>query len=329
MMDERRATQMKRIGVLTSGGDAPGMNAAIRAVVRVAYEHEMEVFGIKRGYQGFLEGKADLLSRADVSGISLDGGTILGTMRCKEFEDKANRKAAIDRIKQAYGLEGLVVIGGDGTFQGAQALSNEGMPTVGVPGTIDNDLAYTDFTIGFDTAVNTVVQSVSKIRDTVESHGRIGVIEVMGRRCGDIALFSGVASGAERILIPEFAWDMNEIAQSLLRRRQLGMEAAIIIVAEGVGTAESIVSPLRELTKLDIRATVLGHVQRGGSPTTTDATLAARLGGQAVELLSKGQKNCVVGIVNNHVRTFDIDDALKAKRPLHTKLYKLAHTLSV
>nr|WP_122012989.1 6-phosphofructokinase [Maliibacterium massiliense] len=318
---------MKRIGVLTSGGDAPGMNAAIRAIVRVAYANNIQVYGIHSGYNGLINGDVSVLDRRMVSGISLHGGTILRTARCDEFRTSEGQHKALANIRE-FGIEGIITIGGDGTFQGARALAEHGVPTVGVPGTIDNDLAYTDFTIGFDTAINTVVTSISKIRNTMESHGRIGVIEVMGRHCGDIALFSGVACGAEAVLIPELPYDMEEIAQSLMRRRELGIYTAIVVVAEGAASGEDVAKELVERTGLDIRATILGHVQRGGEPTATDAALAARLGGRAVELLADGKGKRVVGIVNNHIRDFDITEALNMKRPAHKKLYRLAYTLS-
>ena len=318
---------MRRIGVLTSGGDAPGMNAAIRAVVRVAYVHGIQVYGVKGGYNGLINGDMNVLTRRDVSGISQHGGTILHTARCLEFKTEQGRKKAVQNMKAA-GIEGLIAIGGDGTFAGAHELCKLGIPTIGVPGTIDNDLAYTDFCIGFDTAINTVVSSISKIRDTMDSHDRIGVIEVMGRNCGDIALFSGVACGAEAVIIPEIEWDINQVADRLRNRYEFGVQTGIIVVAEGAGKAETIANDLEKMTGLDIRATVLGHVQRGGDPTAQDATLAARLAGRAVELLAKNKGNRVVGILNNSIKDFDIEDALAQKKRIHTKLYKLAYDLA-
>ena len=318
---------MRRIGVLTSGGDAPGMNAAIRAVVRVAYVNGIQVYGVMDGYSGLINGDMRVLTRRDVSGISQRGGTILHTARCPEFKTEEGRQKALINL-QENGIEGLVVIGGDGTFQGAHLISQLGIPTIGVPATIDNDLAYTDYCIGFDTAINTVVSSIGKIRDTMDSHGRVGVIEVMGRHCGDIALFAGVACGAEAVLVPEFKWDIDEIAQKLRNRDEMGVQSAIIVVAEGAGNAEDITKQLIDRTGLDIRSTVLGHVQRGGDPTANDATLAARLAGRAVELLRDGKANRVVGIVNNHIHDYDITKALATKKNLHTKLYRLAHNLA-
>jgi len=318
---------MRRIGVLTSGGDAPGMNAAIRAVVRVAYVNGIQVYGIMDGYSGLINGDMRVLTRRDVSGIAQRGGTILHTARCPEFKTEEGRRKAVLNLKE-NGIEGVVAIGGDGTFQGANLLSQLGIPTIGVPATIDNDLAYTDYCIGFDTAINTVVSSIGKIRDTMDSHGRVGVIEVMGRHCGDIALFSGVACGAEAVLIPEFKWDIDEIAQKLRNRDEMGVQSAIIVVAEGAGDAEDIAKQLIERTGLDIRSTVLGHVQRGGDPTANDSTLAARLAGRAVELLRDGKENRVVGIINNHIRDYDITEALAASKKHHTKLYRLAYDLA-
>ena len=318
---------MKRIGVLTSGGDAPGMNAAIRAVVRVAYANGIQVYGVKGGYNGLIEGDMRVLSRRDVTGISQHGGTILHTARCPEFKTEAGRQKAVINLK-ANGVEGLVVIGGDGTFTGARELCKLGIPTIGVPGTIDNDLAYTDYCIGFDTAINTVVSSIGKIRDTMDSHGRIGVIEVMGRNCGDIALFSGVACGAEAVIIPEFEWDIDKIARSLMERYELGVQTGIVVVAEGASSAEEITKQMIERTGLDIRGTVLGHVQRGGDPTAMDATLAARLAGRAVELLRDNKGNRVVGITNNAIKDYDITEALEKKKRMHRKLYQLAYDLA-
>ena len=319
--------KMKRIGVLTSGGDAPGMNAAIRAVVRVAFANGIQVYGVKGGYNGLIEGDMRVLSRRDVSGISQHGGTILHTARCPEFKTEVGRQHALTNLR-ANGIEGLIVIGGDGTFAGARELSKLGVPTIGVPGTIDNDLAYTDYCIGFDTAINTVVSSISKIRDTMDSHGRIGVIEVMGRNCGDIALYSGVACGAEAVIIPEIEWDIDRIAKSLMTRFELGVQTGIVVVAEGAAHGEEVAEKLAQMTGLDIRATVLGHVQRGGEPTAMDATLAARLAGRAVELLRDNKGNRVVGITNNSIKDFDITEALEMKKKIHRKLYQLAYELA-
>ncbi|MGI6004722.1 MAG: 6-phosphofructokinase [Christensenellales bacterium] len=319
---------MKRIAVLTSGGDAPGMNAAIRAVVRVGITHGMEVYGIYSGYKGMIAGDIRPIKKEEVSGISLTGGTILRTARSEEFKTRDGQKRAVKQLDK-FGIQGVVAIGGDGTFQGAKALKEHGIPTIGVPGTIDNDLAYTDFTIGFDTAINTAVESISKIQDTMRSHGRIGVIEVMGRHCGDIALYTAAACGAAAVIVPEFEWSLDEVAERLRKRHEQGTEHALVIVAEGAAGAEVIARELTERTGYDIRYTVLGHVQRGGVPTVNDATLAARMGGRAVELLALGKGGRAVGIVNNHVEDFDIDQALAKDFTRHDRLYRLIHMLAM
>ncbi len=317
---------MKRIAVLTSGGDAPGMNAAIRATVRVAFSLGIETYGIRYGYNGLIKGDFIPLDRRSVTGIAQQGGTILKTARSQEFMTENGKAKAIANLK-AHSIDGLMVLGGDGTFKGAKELTDLNVPTVGVPCTIDNDLAYTDFSIGFDTAINTVVSAVRKIRDTLDSHGRIGVIEVMGNHCGDIALFSAVGCGAESVIIPEFPWDIEDIARRFIHRREAGVESGIVLVSEGAAKADDVATKLRELTNFDIRSTVLGHVQRGGDPTVTDATLAARFAGHAVGLLKADKGGYVVGIVNNRIREFEINEALAKKKHLHRNLYKLAYDL--
>lgn len=257
---------MKRIGVLTSGGDAPGMNAAIRAVVRKAIYHDLEVYGIYGGYSGLLKGKIERLGLGSVGDIIHRGGTILFTARCEEFKTKEGQLAGIDQLKKA-GIEGLVVIGGDGSYRGAKALTEYGFPCVGVPGTIDNDIPGTQFTIGFDTSLNTAIDAIDKIRDTATSHERTFVIEVMGRNAGDIALWSGLAGGAETILIPEENYDIKEICQRLLKSHERGKKYSIIVVAEGAASGIELGKQIKELTNFDTRVSVLGHIQRGGTPT--------------------------------------------------------------
>lgn len=319
---------LKKIGVLTSGGDSPGMNAAIRAVVRKAIFHDVEVYGIYNGYQGLINGEIKKLEIGDVGDIIHRGGTMLYTARCPEFKEKDVQLKGIEQLNK-YGIEGLVVIGGDGSYRGARALTQHGYPCVGVPGTIDNDIPGTDFTIGFDTALNTVIDSIDKIRDTATSHARTYVIEVMGRNAGDIALWSGLAGGAETILIPESTFDMDEIISRLKRGRDRGKKHSIIIVAEGVGSAMEIGEEIQTLTGAETRVTVLGHVQRGGSPTATDRVLASRLGAMAVELLLEGKGGRAVGIVENKLTSYDIIEALKMPHHIDEKMYKLSEELSI
>lgn len=265
---------MKRIGVLTSGGDSPGMNAAIRAVVRKAIFHGLEVYGVYNGYAGLISGKIEKLELGSVGDIIHRGGTKLYTARCEEFKTLEGQKKGIEQLKK-HGIEGLVVIGGDGSYMGAKKLTEHGFPCVGVPGTIDNDIPGTDFTIGFDTALNTVIDAIDKIRDTATSHERTYVIEVMGRHAGDIALWSGLAGGAESILIPEAGFEMDDIIGRLKRGHERGKKHSIIIVAEGVGSGVEIGKRIEELTQFETRVSVLGHIQRGGSPTAFDRVLAS------------------------------------------------------
>ena len=280
---------MKRIAVLTSGGDAPGMNAAIRAVVRSGHYHGLEVYGVIRGYSGLINGDIRPLSLRSVGDIIHRGGTILYSARCKEFQTEEGRKKAVEQLRK-HEIDGLVVIGGDGSFRGAQKLTALGFPAVGVPGTIDNDIPGTDFTIGFDTAVNTVIDCIDKIRDTATSHERTYVIEVMGRNAGDIALWSGLADGAESILIPESPYDLDDVVNRLKQAAESGKKHSIIIVAEGVGSGVEFAEKIKEKLSVETRVTVLGHVQRGGSPTAFDRVLASRMGAKAVDLLRARRK---------------------------------------
>jgi 6-phosphofructokinase 1 len=319
---------MKRIGVLTSGGDAPGMNAAIRAVVRKAMYHNLEVYGIYYGYQGLINGDIKKLELGSVGDIIHRGGTMLYTARCEEFKTPEGQQKGIDQLKK-FGIDGLVVIGGDGSFKGAKKLSEQGIPTVGVPGTIDNDIPGTDFTIGFDTALNTVIDAVDKIRDTATSHERTYVIEVMGRDAGDLALWAGLADGAETIMVPEVNENMEEIVKRLKRGHERGKKHSIIIVAEGVGSGVDIGRTIQEETDLETRVTVLGHIQRGGSPTGRDRVLASRLGAKAVELLLVGEAGQVVGIENNKIVYHAIGDALAKKPAFDQDMYQLSKELSI
>ncbi|NJP37011.1 6-phosphofructokinase [Alkalicoccus luteus] len=319
---------MKRIGVLTSGGDSPGMNAAIRAVVRKAIYHNLEVFGIYYGFQGLINGDIEKLELGSVGDIIHRGGTKLYTARCEEFKTKEGQLKGIEQLKK-FGIEALVVIGGDGSFQGAKKLAEHGFPTIGVPGTIDNDIPGTDFTIGFDTALNTVIDAVDKIRDTATSHERTYVVEVMGRDAGDLALWAGLADGAETIMIPEVNENMEEIVKRLKRGHDRGKKHSIILVAEGVGSGVDIGRQIKEATDLETRVTVLGHIQRGGSPTAQDRVLASRLAAKAVELLLVGEAGQMVGIEDNKLVYHPIDDALAKKKTLDQEMYQLSKELSI
>jgi 6-phosphofructokinase 1 len=319
---------MKKIGVLTSGGDSPGMNAAVRAVVRKAIFSGLEVYGIYGGYTGLINGNIEKLEIGSVGDIIHRGGTHLFTARCPEFKTLEGQQKGIEQLKK-FGIEGLVVIGGDGSYQGAKKLTEHGFPCVGVPGTIDNDIPGTDFTIGFDTALNTIIDAIDKIRDTATSHGFTYVIEVMGRNAGDLALWAGLADGAETILIPEVDYDMDEVISKLNRGHERGKKHSIIIVAEGVGSAIEIGKIVKERTNFDTRVTVLGHVQRGGSPSAFDRVLASRLGAYAVELLMEGKGGRCVGIQNNQLVDHDIIEALANKHTIDKGMYTLSQELSI
>jgi len=320
---------MKRIGLLTSGGDAPGMNAAIRAVVRTAIYFGMEVYGIERGYAGLIEDSMTQMEMRSVSDIVQRGGTKLRTARCLEMLTADGQKQAVATLER-HGIEGLVVIGGDGSFRGAKCLTeNYGIPTIGIPGTIDNDLQYTDYTLGFDTAVNTCLDIINKLRDTMTSHERISVVEVMGRHCGDIALYAGITSGAEIIVVPEIAYDMDDIVMRINRSRANGKRSNIIVIAEGVMTADAFAKQLQEVTTYSVRATTIGHIQRGGSPSMADRMLAAQFGNKAVRLLKDGQGNRVVGIHKNEIIDMDIIEAVSMKKKFNYELYETLQMISM
>ncbi|KOA19590.1 6-phosphofructokinase [Clostridium homopropionicum DSM 5847] len=318
---------MKTIAVLTSGGDAPGMNAAIRAVVRTGLEKGFKVMGVQRGYSGLINGEIFEMGRYSVADIIQRGGTILRTARSEEFKTEAGRIKAVNILK-AFGIDGLVVIGGDGSFKGARELSKMGINTIGLPGTIDNDLAYTDYTIGFDTALNTVLDAINKLRDTSSSHERVSIVEVMGRNCGDIALFAGIAGGAESVIIPEKEFDVNLLCRKVLEGKNRGKLHNLIILSEGVGGAQALKKKIQEVTGIETRATVLGHIQRGGSPTAADRILASRLGARAVELLEQGKSSRVVGVRGNEVVDFEIEEALAMESKFNEELYNIANILS-
>ncbi len=321
---------MRKIGILTSGGDAPGMNAAIRAVVRCASCADVDVYGVECGYTGLVDGSIFRIDNRFVSDIIQKGGTILKTARCPEFLQAEYRKKAYENLS-AFGIEGLVVIGGDGSFHGmSQFYKDFGVPCVGIPGTIDNDLAYTDFTLGFDTAVNTVLSAVNNIRDTMTAHNRACIIEVMGRKCGDIAVYSGVAGGAEIILIPEIPYKIEDVVKTIKYDRIKGKQSVIIILAEGVCSSSELKEQL--LTAVDgiqIRTVKLGYIQRGGTPSMADRVLASRCGARAVELLTSGKCGCkVVGTKDNKIIDLDTDEALAMPSVFDKELYRISTMLS-
>ncbi|MGI6120006.1 MAG: 6-phosphofructokinase [Desulfosporosinus sp.] len=319
---------LQRVGVLTSGGDAPGMNAAIRAVVRKGIYHGLKVYGICRGYEGLIHGEISEMQLGSVADIVLRGGTILKTARSAEMRTREGQEKALKQLNKQK-IDALIVIGGDGTFRGAQTLSAQGIRIVGIPGTIDNDIAGTDLTIGFDTAVNTVVEAVGKIRDTASSHERTFIVEVMGRNCGNLALQSGLACGAESILVPEIPFDLDEVCAKLKRGHKRGKNHSIIVVSEGVGSAYKIGEELRTRTGFETRITVLGHIQRGGNPSATDAVLAAAMGGKAIEILLDNETNRMTAYVNRIVVSSPIDDAYGVRRPFNRRLYDLINELSI
>ena len=318
---------IKKIGVLTSGGDAPGMNAAVRAVVRTALSKGMEVYGIRRGYEGLITGDIFKMDERSVSDIIHRGGTTLYTARCPEFRTDAGVEKARAKCEE-LGIEGLVVIGGDGSFRGAADLSAKGVLCVGIPGTIDNDIACTDYTIGFDTAMNTAMEMVDKLRDTSQSHDRCSVVEVMGRGAGHIAVNTGIACGATDIITKEVPYDLDAIAATMLAKKAKGKQNFVVIVAEGTGHTQEIASILQEKTNIETRATILGHVQRGGNPTLRDRVEATRMGYYAVELLEAGKGNRVVGIKNSEIVDYDIQEALAMKKPYDEKLHHIAEQIA-
>ncbi len=318
----------KSIGILTSGGDAPGMNAAVRAVARAAIRKGMKVYGIRRGYNGLINGDMYEMNERSVSDIIQRGGTVLYTARCTEFRYEEGILKGKQRCIDA-GLDGIVVIGGDGSFRGAADLSAVGIPCVGLPGTIDNDINCTEYTIGYDTAMNTAMEMVDKIRDTAQSHDRCSVVEVMGRNAGYIAVNTGVACGATAIITTEVVYNIDDIVKKILDTRKTGKQHFIIVVSEGVGNSEQIAKEIEEKTGIESRATILGHVQRGGSPTVRDRVVATEMGYYAVELLEKGIGNRVVGMQNGRILDFDIQEALSMKKPFDKELYDIADAISI
>ena len=320
---------MKSIAVLTSGGDSPGMNAAVRAVVRTACQRGIKVYGVDRGYTGLIKGDVHEMNLRSVSDIITRGGTILYSARCPEFKTEEGIQKAVDTCKRV-GIDGMVIIGGDGSFRGARDLSLRGIPCIGLPGTIDNDISCTDYTIGYDTCLNTIVQMVDRIRDTSESHDRCTVVEVMGRGAGYLALESGIAVGATSILVPEVEYDIErDIIARIREFQKTGKRHFIVIVAEGVGGTAEIAKKIEAETGVESRATILGHVQRGGSPTARDRIMASQMGSRAVDLLTQGIGNRVVGIRDNKIVDFDIFETLKMTKTIDMKDYELAHEISI
>lgn len=319
---------MKKIGVLTSGGDSPGMNAAVRAVVRKGIFHGIEVAGVYSGYQGLIEGTIKKLEAGDVGDIIQRGGTKLYSARCDEFRTEEGQLKAIENMRKE-GLEGLVVIGGDGSYRGAMALTKRGFPCVGVPGTIDNDIPGTDYTIGFDTALNTVIEAIDKIRDTATSHERTFIVEVMGRDAGDLALWAGLAGGAETILIPEDSYDIDDMVDRLQKGRNRGKRHSIIIVAEGVMGGNELAELIKEKADIETRVSVLGHIQRGGSPTARDRVLGSLFGARAVEVLLAGVGGRAIGMKNHQVVDYDMTEAFTAEHNADMSLYTLSKELAI
>ena len=319
---------MNTIGVLTSGGDAPGMNAAVRAVVRTAIAMGMKVKGIRRGYNGLIEGDIIDLDVRSVSDIIHRGGTVLYTARSPRFKTEDGMKEAIDNCKK-HGIEGIVVIGGDGSYRGARDLSLRGIPCVGVPGTIDNDISSTEYTIGFDTAMNTAMEMVDKLRDTAQSHDRCSVVEVMGRRAGYLALQTGIAVGATAVLVPEVEFKIEDVIEKIKATQKTGKKHFIVVVAEGVGGVEKIAKKIEEGTGVESRATILGHVQRGGNPTVRDRVMATEMGYAAVKLLNEGIGNRVIGWKKGEIVNYDIYEALNMKKPFDDDMYEIANTTSI
>ncbi len=317
----------KTIGILTSGGDAPGMNAAVRSVARAALGKGMKVYGIRRGYNGLINGDVFEMNARSVSDIIQKGGTCLYTARCPEFRTEEGIDKAKEKCEE-LGLEGIVVIGGDGSFRGAADLSARGILCVGLPGTIDNDIACTEYTIGYDTAMNTALEMVDKLRDTSQSHDRCSVVEVMGRHAGYIAVNTGIACGAAAIITEEMPYSLDDIAKKMLETRKTGKQHFIVVVSEGVGNAELIARTLEEKTGIESRATILGHVQRGGAPTVRDRVMASHMGYYAVELLEQGIGNRVVGMQQSKIVDFDIQEALSMKKKFDEELYKIADKIA-
>ncbi|MCM3569502.1 6-phosphofructokinase [Neobacillus mesonae] len=319
---------MKKLAVLTSGGDAPGMNAAIRAVVRRGIEQGLDVYGVYNGYEGLLEGHIEQMQLGSVGDIIHRGGTMLRTSRSERFKTEEGQQQGIEQLEK-LGIEGLVVIGGDGSFQGAKKLGKKGLPVIGIPGTIDNDIAGTEYSIGFSTAVSTAVEAIDKIRDTAYSHEKTTIVEVMGRGAGDIALWAGLCAGAESILIPETPYHIEDIIERMKRGRERGKMHNIIVVAEGVCKAEEISEEIKKRIQLETRVMVLGYLQRGGNPSVYDRMIGSQMGAKAVDLLIEGQHGCMIAVTSGKVIAKSFEQAEKEKHEIDMSLYQLARSLSI
>lgn len=323
---------MRRIAVMTSGGDASGMNAAIRAIVRTGIYHGIEVIGFRKGYEGIIDNNCLVLNARSVSGIIDRGGTFLETGRSERFMTEEGQKKAFS-VLRGHRIDGLIVIGGDGSFRGARVIDRMGIPTIGVPATIDNDVAGTDYSIGFDTAINTVIDALSKIRDTATSHERVFCVEVMGRLSGEIALHAGLAGGADYILIPEIEYEMEhvlgEICEQISRDFEVGKKHFIVVIAEGAGTAQGMASAITKRTHREVRISILGHLQRGGSPTALDRILASRFGAEAVEALMRGERDSLVGIQGKEIVLTSFEYTFTHEHEINKKLIELARILSI
>ena len=319
--------EKKRIAVLTSGGDAPGMNACIRSIVRNGIYNGFEMVGVIKGYNGLITNEMIPMDNRSVGNIINRGGTILRTARCLEFKTEEGMNTAMENIKK-NNICGVVVIGGDGSFRGCRDLTQRGVPAIGIPGTIDNDLAYTDFTLGFDTAINTALEAIAKIRDTMASHDRVSIIEVMGNKCGDIALYAGLCGGAEYIIVPELEWSFEALCDKLESSKKSGKTSSIVVVAEGAAKGNTLAAEIKKRTTMDTRTTVLGYIQRGGSPSASDVLLASRFGAHAIGLISRGIGGRVVGIKNNRIFDMDILEACSMKKEIDKELFSIAEILS-
>lgn len=319
---------MKKIAILTSGGDAPGMNAVIRSVVRSAIYNGCEVYGVRNGYEGLIDGNIERMEESSVADIIHRGGTILGTSRSERFETEEGQLKAVN-ILEVFGINKLIVAGGDGSMRGALALSKKGIDVIGIPLTIDNDMGYTDYTIGFFTAISTVMDAISNIRDTTESHGRANVVEVMGRNCGDIALYAGTASGAESILVPEREYDLDEIAKKALIGKNRGKRHHIIIMAEGAGNSFEVAKKFEDLTGIDTKVTILGYIQRGGSPNVVDRIMGSAMGSKAVEKVCEDTGSYAIGVKNGEIEIFDLETALNKKKEFNDDLKHILEVTSI
>jgi len=319
---------LKKVAVLTSGGDAPGMNAAIRAVVRKSIYHRLGIYGVRRGFAGLINREMHPMHLGSVADIIHRGGTILHTARCPEFLTPEGQKKALEFLQEEE-VEGLIIIGGDGSFRGAKVLEEAGIPTVGIPGTIDNDIPCTDFSIGFDTAVNTIIDAINKVRDTATSHERIYVIEVMGRNTGHLALTAGLAGGAESIIVPEAPFELAEVCSRLMRGVQRGKLHSIILVAEGAASALQVGEEIERITQLEVRVTILGHLQRGGTPTAFDRVLASRMGAKAVELLLEGRGNHAVVYRKGEIEAVPYAELFSSRKEFLWDDYQLAGILAI